>query len=230
MDDLYLCTDEDIAIETPNYRTLCPSDAIEAYGKDGTIDPSDPWKLTSATVNFASNNVRPNTVIYLIQPEDVFGPDPGDSLAVSRIDPDDPHSLILRRKGKAEGEGDPPGTGAGAVVGIEFEILTLASQIAKASREVDDELGISDAIARRPGGVLMAEDAEMLSERVVCKVLERRYMAVSKGTDTPGAQEIFLVKSKYYADRGRELETRLSLRFTTGEPAVRVRKRWSRII
>lgn len=223
------CTDCDVAEETPDFRALCPPDDIDAYGTDGVIFPVNPWVLISESVDFESNKVVPGKVIYLRQ-DPYYGTDPGEAFAVHRVLPTDPHALELRRKSKATpGDGEPPGDRVATITGIEFDILTLQGMIEKASNEIDDRYNISGYLAARPGAVLTDQDLRILSDLTVYTVLERRYMAISKGTNIPGAKEVNSEKSRQYAMRRQEVEGKATLHFTSGERIGRDR-RWKRIV
>ncbi len=136
---------------------------------------------------------------------------------------------MLRRKGRPPGAGDPPGSGIDSIVGIKFEIRTLIPQIEKASQEIDEQFKLAEILARNPNSALTPDDLLLISDITVCKVLERRYMGISRGTEIPGAQEVFMVKSQNYARRIEELASRITLRLTTGETVVSGRKLASRI-
>jgi hypothetical protein len=221
------CTDEDIIIETPDFWTLCPPNQVDAYGKDGVITAETPWVLTSAVVDFASIGVRPNTVICLSRPEEVFGGEPGEAYIVDHILEDDPHSLYLRRAGREIGAGDPPGNGVDDIPGVEFTIRTLYGQIKKASEEIDEEYGITEYSG---GAALVDADARLVRDLTTYLVLERRYMAVSQGTEIPGAKERYMEKSKYYKARLTEIGGRVQIRFVGGGVAAPLKRRWTRIV
>lgn len=223
------CTDEDISIETNDFRVLTDTTALAAYGTDGRIDPEDPWVLHSDGTDFVTNNVAAKTIIYLME-EANFGSDPGTSYVV--VGPDNAHNLRLRNRGMLEGQGDPPGLPGASIVGITFEVRTLAPIIAHAANEIDEQFDIAGILAANPGKQFTSADLLILLDLNVCKVLQRRYLAVSKGTEVPGAKENFRDKSEAYAKRCEELMSRLVLRFASADsiPATSRRIRWSSII
>lgn len=194
---LVYCSDEDIAVETMDYHFLCPRDQLDAYGTDGVIHADDPWGLTSPTVDFARNAVQSSTIVFLSTPEAVWGPDPGEAFAVDTVDPVDPHRITLRRKGRGVGMGDPAGQGV-EIAGITFNILSLRSQIIRATDIIDDRFNISAALAAETGQVLRSTDLGRINRLCVYLVLTHQYMSISKGTTTPGAKEVWSEKSKYY--------------------------------
>jgi hypothetical protein len=221
-------SDEDVSIETNDFRVLTDTTALAAYGTDGTIDPADPWVLRSEGTDFIANAVQPNTIIYLMD-ENNFGSDPGTSYVV--VGPEDAHSIRLRNRGMPAGQGDPPGLPGAFIVGIVYEVRTLAPILAHAANEIDEQFDVPGILAANPGKQLTENDLLILADLNVCKVLQRRYLAVSKGTEVPGAKENFRDKSDAYAKRCDELSSRLTLRFTTSnDVAVSRRQRWSRMI
>lgn len=79
--------------------------------------------------------------------------------------------------------------------------------------------------------VFSPDDMLVLNRMNVYKLLDSRYLSVSKGTEVPGAKENFRDKSDEYKRRYDELAGKLTLRFTTSPEAVTTRRaRWSRII
>jgi hypothetical protein len=191
------CTDEDIAVETEDYYFLCPRDQIDAYGTDGYIAADDPWALYSSVVDFGQNDVQPSTIAYLSTPDTVWGPDPGEAFAVSGVDPGTTHRVVLRRKGRGDGIGDPPGIGV-EILGVTFTILSLRPQIIKATDIIDDRFGVSAALANDPTAAVDPVGLKRVNRACVYLVLAHQYMSISKGTTTPGAKEVWSEKSKFY--------------------------------
>jgi hypothetical protein len=223
--DKTYCTDEDILIETPDFGQLVPVDAYDAFGTDGFITVERPWTLQSSIVDFQGLKARPGTIVHLTK-EQVFGDDPGEAFAVDTVEP---FGLNLRRVGKPTGEGDPPGDGASEIVAIGFSIRTLYAQIVKATREIDEDLGLLDYLTADPTRVLSPPDLALLTELCVCRVLARRYIAISHGTEVPGAKEVYEQKAIYYDQRYATIKASLSLRLDTGETIAPRRRSWKRV-
>lgn len=190
------CTDEDIAIETNDFPNLVPKDQIDAFGEDGVIYQARPWDLTSPGADFVANAVRPASLVYLTKPEDIYGPDPGEVFAVAAPDPDDVHTLTLRRIGRAAGQGEPPGFRDRDVIGITYLIKTMLIQIQEATSEIDRDFGISQFL--KTSGSIVPEDWLHINSLCVYKVLYKRYLSLSRTTTAPGAVDVWLVKSDRY--------------------------------
>jgi hypothetical protein len=59
-------TDEDIAVRAGgDFIMLCPSWQQMAYGTDGYFAPGLQWVLNSTAIDFATNNVAANQVVWL---------------------------------------------------------------------------------------------------------------------------------------------------------------------
>lgn len=190
------CTDEDIAIETNDFPSLVPPNQIDAYGTDGTILSVNPWILTSESSDFAASAIRPASLVYLTQPEDIWGPDPGEVFAVSGINPADVHSLTLRRIGQAAGQGEPPGFRNADIGGISFSIKTMMPQIRNATSEIDRNFGISAFLA--VNGDIVPADWQKINRMCIDLTLANRYLSISQTTTAPGAIDVWLVKSDRY--------------------------------
>lgn len=225
MPDKTYCTDEDILIETPDFGQLVPVDAYDAFGTDGFITTDRPWTLQSSIVDFQALKARPGTIMHLTKAQ-VFGDDPGEAFAVDSVEA---FALNLRRVGKPTGEGDPPGDGVTEISAIGFAIRTLYAQIVKATREIDEDLGLLDYLTDDPGRQLSPPDLALLTDLCICRVLARRYIAISHGTEVPGAKEIYESKSVYYDQRYKDVKATLSLRLVSGETIAPRRRTWKRV-
>jgi hypothetical protein len=169
-------TDEDVALRaSADFAIICPKDQKLASGSDGTIADSDLWTLTSPTVDFQANGIRPGNIVQLTQPTSVYKP-PGESFAVVSVAP---KTMTLRRKGQPPGVGQP--VSSGGLSKIEFLVTTFLPQLTQASYDLDRRYGIDDLIAgRRPCDLI---DPQEVLEATVLTVLYRQYLDMSRGGD-----------------------------------------------
>jgi hypothetical protein len=66
-------TDEDIALRaSTDFTALCPRDQVLAAGTDGVFAASDPWTLTSTSVDFAAFGLAPGLLARLTKPTSAF--------------------------------------------------------------------------------------------------------------------------------------------------------------
>lgn len=179
--------DEDIALRaSADFAILCPKDQCLAYGTDGAF--TDPWTLTSQSVDFQANGLSPGLVVRLTQPISRYKP-PGEALVVDSVAP---HAVVLRRKGQPARVGQPAGAADSAPV--EFTVATLGPQIARASYDLNRRYGIDDLIAGRRACDLF--DAQEVREATVLSVLCRQYLEMSRGPQE--SAETFASKSRAY--------------------------------
>jgi hypothetical protein len=223
----YYCTDEDIAIESSrDWSVLCPADQADFRVADGILDPALPWSMLSIAVNFALAGLTPGKIVTLTGPADPF--QNGESFAFDHIDESNPHILYLRRKGKPSGAGMPPGNGA-MIQGVAAECVTLAPQIYKASREIEDELGIQAAIESGRPALISPRDVTNLADATACMVLHRQYLAIGQLGVIPGAKDNFMEKSRIYQDRYVAVFRKLSYSLTDTNQALTTRRRIVRV-
>lgn len=169
-----LCTDEDIAGLTTEYRDLCDRDNLIAKASDGVIMADDRWSLTSETIDFSQSGVIPGNIIYFTGPKASVGPDPGQAFAVESTLG---RALLIRRKGERFQSGSPPFSEKGSMdlLGLFFDILTYKQYIFTSSIIVREALGLND-----PGVIgqrLAADDVKLLSTATAAHVLMGRYSA-----------------------------------------------------
>jgi hypothetical protein len=132
-------TDEDLLVRAGgDYPLLVPPWQVMATGTDGVFLSGTPWVLTSATVNFASNNVAANQVVWLTAPKSSF-PGGGHLLAIDSVSVS---SITLRRPHQDLNVGQPPG--AGGVSSVAFTIPTLGPQIEEATYDIKRRFAIDD--------------------------------------------------------------------------------------
>jgi hypothetical protein len=179
--------DEDIALRaSADFAILCPKDQCLAYGTDGAF--SDPWTLTSQSVDFRANGLAPGLIVRLTQPVSLYKP-PGEAFAVVSVAP---NTVVLRRKGQAAGVGQPAGLAQSS--GVEFTAATLGPQIVRASYDLNRRYGIDDLIAgRRPCDLF---DPQEVREATVLTVLYRQYLEMSRGPQETA--DTFASKSQMY--------------------------------
>lgn len=220
------CTDEDIAIESADYSSLAENDIKYADFLDGMIQVSDPWTVYSPGSDFLAYGLRSGHILQMTAPIDAFRS--GEQFAVDSVITDDPHRLKLRRKGMLPGQGVPPGGGRQVWVNVAGVCTSLDALIRSASREMDDRLGITEALLNQRTVTLAPTSTNVMTESCVALVLARAYMSKSVGTNVPGAKEVYMEKSKFYQDRFDNRLTMVIIRFSD-ERALQSSLRWRRI-
>jgi hypothetical protein len=164
-------TDEDVLVKASgDFVTLAPAWQCMAKGTDGVFANGLPWVLTSASVNFGTNGVKPNQVIALTGPKAQY-PGGGDLLAIDSVLG---NSITLRRPHKDLNVGNPPGPAAG-LTGVTFSILTYDPQIEEASFDLKRRFGIDENITFRDSSWIY--DLRDLRIATVLQVLYDRYTA-----------------------------------------------------
>ncbi len=214
-------TDEDIALRaSSDFSALCPRDQLLASGTDGVFSASDPWTLTSTSVDFNAFGLVPGQVARLSKPSSNFGPN-GELLAIQAVSPG---AITLRRKGQAAGVGQPPAP-PGGLTSVEFTVRSLGPQIQLASYDLDRRFGIDDAIAGRRSVDLY--DPQQLREAVVLTVLYKQYLDQSRQfagpiadqAGTPG--DVYSAKARIVKSELDEVLDRLALRWNEADVAAR---------
>jgi hypothetical protein len=167
-------TDEDIAVRaTGDFITLCPSWQQMAYGTDGFFSANAPWVLNSTAVNFASNNVVHNQVVWLSAPKTQY-PGGGQLLAIDSVSG---NAITLRRLHKDLNVGQPPAPLAG-LTGVTFTINTLDPQIEEVSYDLKQRFGIDENITFRYSSWIY--DLRVLRMATILTVLKQRYRAETR--------------------------------------------------
>ena len=171
------CVDEDILVRASgDYLTLCPSWQSMGKGSDGVFANGSPWVLSSASVNFGSNNVQPNQVVALTEPKAIFRGG-GDILAIDSISTDGT-SITLRRAHQDLNVGSPPAPLTG-LSNVAFSIVTMGPQIEEASFDIKRRFAIDEALPlRNSAWVYDLRDLRILT---VLTVLYDRYTAELRG-------------------------------------------------
>jgi hypothetical protein len=214
-------TDEDIALRaSADYLALCPRDQLLASGSDGVFDASDPWTLTSASVDFAAYGLVPGQLARLTKPSTAFGAN-GELFAIQAVAAG---AITLRRKGQAGGVGQPPAP-QGGLGGVEFAVRSLGPQIQLAGYDLDRRFGVDDAIAGRRSVDL--HDPHQLREAVILTVLYKQYLDQSRQfagriadqSETPG--DVYAAKARIAKAELDELLDRLSLGWNEADVAAR---------
>jgi hypothetical protein len=164
-------TDEDILVRAGgDFVTLAPKWQAQAIGVDGVFASGIPWVLSSASVNFATNQVQPNMVVALTAPKANY-PGGGDLLAIDSVAS---NAITLRRPHQDLNVGSPPGPAAG-LTGVAFAIVTFFPQIEEASFDIKRRFGIDENISFRTSSWIYDQrDLRMLT---VLTVLYDRYTA-----------------------------------------------------
>ncbi len=164
------CTDEDILVRAGgDFIMLCPTWQKMAAGTDGVFASSNPWVLSSASVNFAANGVSCNQVAWLTAPKTQY-PGGGQLLAIDSVSG---NSITLRRPHKDLHVGQPPAPSAG-LTGVTFTINTLDPQSEEASFEIKRRFGIDENITDRTSSWIY--DLRDLRMATVLSVLYDRYI------------------------------------------------------
>lgn len=169
------CTDEDVAVYSPgDIEVLTPRGATIAAGRDGEFDADSPWILTSATVDFEAQGVKPSMLVVL-EGGKVVGTDAqliagsGGQFAVGSVAG---KFLTLRRIGFPDAVGQPPGGTAGAT-SVGFRACSLSPQIGQASDEINRRYGVDAAQIYRGPDYLA--DVKALELATILTVLTRQY-------------------------------------------------------
>jgi hypothetical protein len=206
-------TDEDVALRaSADFSALCPRDQVLATGSDGIFTVSDPWTLTSTSVDFAAFGLQPGQVARLTKPASAFGAN-GEMFAIQAVATG---AITLRRKGQPVGVGQPPALQAG-LSNVEFAVRSLGPQIALASYDLDRRFGIDDAIAGRRSVDLY--DPQQLREAVVLTVLYKQYLDQSRQfagkiadqSETPG--DVYAAKARIAKAELDEVLDRIALKW-----------------
>ncbi len=214
-------TDEDIALRaSADFSALCPRDQVLASGSDGIFTASDPWTLTSTSVDFAAFGLMPGQVARLTKPSTAFGPN-GELFAIQAVATG---AITLRRKGQSAGVGQPPALPSG-LSNVEFVVRSLGPQIQLASYDLDRRFGIDDAIAGRRSVDLY--DPRQLREAVVLTVLYKQYLDQSRQfagkiadqSETPG--DVYSAKARIAKSELDEVLDRLALKWNEADVAAR---------
>jgi hypothetical protein len=133
-------TDEDVLVRAGgDWATLCPPWQSMAAGSDGAFANGAPWVLTSASVNFQTNGVTANQVVWLTSPKSQY-PGGGQFLAIDSVSAG---TVTLRRPHKDLNVGQPPAPSAG-LTSVVFAINTLDPQIEEASYDLKRRFTIDD--------------------------------------------------------------------------------------
>jgi hypothetical protein len=214
-------TDEDIALRaSTDFSSLCPRDQLLATGADGIFTASDPWTLTSASIDFAAFGLKPGLLARLTKPTTAFGPS-GELFAIQAVATG---AITLRRKGQAAGVGQPPSP-SGGLAGVEFAVRSLGPQIALASYDIDRRFGIDDCLAGRRS--IDLHDPHQLREAVVLTVLSKQYLdqsrqfagRVADPSETPG--DVYAAKARLAKAELDEVLDRLALKWNEADVASR---------
>jgi hypothetical protein len=181
-------TDEDIALRaSADFPLLCPRDQKLAAGTDGAFLSSDPWTLTSASVNFNAQGVAAGQVVQIEAAGVGQMPAAECLVAVTTAT----GSVTLRRKGQPAGIGMPPGPAEG-LGGVRFKVTTLGPQIALASADIDRRFGISNGLYPGRSASELADPTEV-RDAVVLTVMYWQYLDASR--EVGGPADTFAAKA-----------------------------------
>lgn len=206
---MYFCSDEDIAnVATSDFSVLTPADQSIVRGKDGAIDPADPWRLSSASTDFLASGIRTGHVVQIAGPKPPFSPR-GECFGVVESDAG---SVLLRRRGMLAGIGATPTQGA-AVGAVQFNVLTFGPQVLRASIDLERRFGASDFIYGRRTSDMF--DITELMDATVYSVLSAVYLDASRGAGT-GQPDVWQEKSRRYAVLLSDLLSRVEIHWGRG--------------
>ncbi len=199
------CTDEDICLRAvDDFVRVAPDNNKLAAGNDGVLDFLDPWVLESASNDFESLGVKAGHIVHLRHAQTkVFGPN-GDLFAIESVSGT---SATLRRVGFAAGVGKPP-CPAGGISGVEFVVRTLDPQIEDISYEINEKYAILGYLPDREVSDLT--DVRQLRALCVESTLARRFLDMS---EKPDGSDMYVMKSRYYAEKAAETERLIQLRW-----------------
>jgi hypothetical protein len=208
------CSDEDIARRcAADFATLCGDSQMLARGTDGTFAGAslgDPWTMSSASINFATQGVMAGDVLHLVPPRIVGTqatyPAIGQLLAIDTVTG---NPIRLRRIGLASGLGDPP-TVPGTTGSYRFTVPTLYPQILDASYDLRRIYGLDELVWGRRTSDLY--DLMQFVEPCVYQVLTLRYLEMARSAGE-GAADDFVAKSDQYRARLDSLLDRLVIHF-----------------
>jgi hypothetical protein len=185
-------TDEDIALRAAaDFTILCPKDQKLAAGSDGSFSATNPWTMTSSTVDFSAYGLTPGQLIQLVKPVMAYKP-PGEAFVIVSFAPG---AVTLRRKGQLSSVGQPPGPQAG-LASIEFLITTLGPQIEAASYDLNRRYGIDDLVVGRQSSELY--DPREVKDATVLTVLYRQYQSMSR--EAGEHRDNFAAKAQAFKD------------------------------
>jgi hypothetical protein len=198
-------TDENILIRAAgDFAVLCPEWQKLASGVNGVIGAASPWELTSASVDFLANGVRPGHVVVLRKPAALFKGS-GEPFAVDAVATG---AVTLRRPGRGPGAGQPPP----ATADVDFLIASLDPQIEEASFDLNRRFAIDPTVpCRSPSAVYDLRD---LRTACVVSVLAQRYAAETRGRDGDFPIKLTLVKQEL-----SDVLARLQIRWGLGGDA-----------
>jgi hypothetical protein len=189
-----LGTDEDVLIHAgSDYALLAYPWEQLAAGADGVFLSSDPWTLTSATIDFEAHGVAANNVVQLTKPASLYGSG-GHFLAVESVSG---RSVTLRRPYKAPGVGQPPAPASGQTA-VTFECRTFAAMLAEATYDLYQRFGLDEnvgavGIQRSPGWVY---DLQVFRAACVYWVLLERYTQEGRTSNGDFTMKIARFKAK----------------------------------
>jgi hypothetical protein len=217
------CTDEDILVRASgDYINLVPNWQCMAIGTDGVFAPGAPWTLTSPTVNFGTNGVKPCHVIALKGPRTQY-PGSGDMLAIDSVSTDG-FGITLRRPHKDLYVGQQPCPPAG-ITGVSFAILTFDPQSEEASFAIKRSYAIAEDMPYRSSAWIY--DLRDLRILAVLKVLYDRYTSELRSDKGDWLRKISLIKTQLDEVAGR-VEVRWGPYGNSQEPTTIFSTRLSR--
>ncbi len=204
-------TDEAVYNRSPfDFHLLVPPSGIVAEGTDGSIAAPTPWRLSSATYDFAAIGVAPGQVVRLDKPIATFRP-PGGFYIVDAVTS---AGIDLRQPSKESGSGKPPTAGV-ALGSISFAVLTMLPQIEQATYRINRIFGVDDTVVTRKPSDLY--DARQLEEATSYRTLATAYLGASRQVD-----DLFAKKARSFDQLANDAEAHLNLiwKAKQGPPTV----------
>ena len=193
------CTDEAIAIRAPgDFVAICPPDQRMAAGKAGTI-PAGGWALSDPGLDLSGAGITPGMLVHWAK-----STPQGRAPELLAVDSFAGRAAVLRRKGLAAGQGDPPGGPAG-LSAIEYAVPTLLPQIRKACYDINRRYGVDDFFLGRRQSDLF--DPREVEDVAVLTVLANQYGAMARQTK----DDSFALKAKSAAAELQDLLRRVEV-------------------
>lgn len=191
--DIVYAVDEDLfVVGGADWATIVPRSNRMAAGVDGVFAANQPWTLSSASNNFASQGVTAGMVVELRGPETLFRTP--QYLAVETVTTS---SITLRRPGSPTGEGLGPGPAAG-VTGVTFTIHTLKPQIENAAFTLNERYAVDPRLAgRKPSDIY---DQRIFRRLTALWVLYNQYANLNRAKTGDFADKVQWYREEYESE------------------------------
>jgi hypothetical protein len=201
-------SDEKVFIRSRgDFANLTNASEQMAAGNDGVIAPGAFWTLTSASIDFQGQGVKPQMVIQFTEPKIAF---PGSTGKFFAIDTVAPNQVGLRVIGKPLNVGQPPAPALG-LTAIKFVVNTLASLIEDASFDLKSRFGIDEQIPFHASFWIYKGREDIFRDLRAACVLQVIIKAM--GAETRSKDGDWAMKLANYKKEYDEVLDRVQLRF-----------------